>query len=155
MLIMVLAAAAMPAAVLWQNVTVGMNSADVQKAQPSAVVSSKPETLKSGAACDLVIPAFEVASDDYRVCFFFKDKRLEQVMLSSVKEPTEPQFRSIVTALRSKYGKEINFEKNILGYDVDWFTSDKVNVSLTYFNKYGSLLNINYQVRLAKDAKGL
>lgn len=141
--------------ILWQNVSVGMSVVQVRGAQPEAVEPSDHPTLKGGAACLLNLPKFEIAADDYRVCFFFRDGKLIQVSLNALGEPTEAQFRNIVTALRAKYGPELTLAPSSIGYDADWATKNGVNVSVLFLNKFGNLLNINYQVRLAEDTKRL
>lgn len=154
---LVLGAAASPASSqeLWQNVRVGMSAEEVSRAQPDARPPAKPDTLKGGAVCALQLAAIAIDGHDYRACFFFLDQRLVQVMLSALGEPSEPQFRSIVTLLRSKYGPELSLERTALGYGADWMTPNGVNVSVTFMNRYGNLLNINYQVRMASEREKL
>ncbi|PTW47638.1 hypothetical protein C8J25_103359 [Sphingomonas faeni] len=150
-----IAGATVPAPTLWQNTQVGMTYAEVKRAQPEAVEPAKPSTLNDGASCQLSLPKFEVNNDPYTVCFFFKNGALSQVMLTANGDPYESQFRGIVTALRVKYGPEVDLHQSSLGYEADWMTKQGVNVSVTYFNKLGNLLNINYQIRLAKEADRL
>lgn len=143
------------AQVLWQNVAVGMTPDEVLKAQPTSRRAPSPEHLGNGATCDVSIPDYAIASDTYRACFFFDGGKLIQVMLTAEGEPSEAQFRSIVTLLRAKYGKELSLERTSLGLDADWLIASGVNISVLYYGKYGNILNINYQVRMARDSKGL
>lgn len=149
-------AATMPLAAnaqtLWQNVSVGMNAHQVAEAQPSAIYDPKPSRLGNGATCDLKIPSLDIDSAPYRVCFFFKDAKLAQVTLNALGEPSDSQFRSVVTLLRAKYGKELSNEANALGFEANWLTPEGVNISVIFFNSYGKLLNINYQVRIASES---
>lgn len=140
------------AQVLWQNVSVGMGKDEVARAQPSAVVDPKPDHLGDGASCDLKIPSLEIASNPYKVCFFFKGSKLVQVTLNALGEPSEAQYRSITTLLRAKYGQELSSGTNALGFEANWLAPDGVNISVIFFNKYGALLNINYQVRIVSES---
>lgn len=143
------------AQVLWQNLSVGMSPSQVAAAQPEAVRPSKPDTLHGGASCDLSIRSIEVGSENYNVCFFFKNQRLVQVTLNALETAYESQFRGVVTLLRAKYGQELSLTRGIVGFEADWKLPNGVNVSVVFINKYGNLLNINYQVRMAADASKL
>lgn len=141
--------------ILWQNVRVGMTVAEVTAAQENATRPENLDHLKSGAECLLAIPSIEVLNDSYKACFFFKNGALTQVTLNALGTPYESQFQNVVTGLRAKYGAEISLNKTIMGFEADWLNDDGVNIAVTFFNKYGNLLNINYQVRLKDDLKGL
>jgi hypothetical protein len=132
-----------------------MTLGQVKVAQPNATTPSEPSALADGAACSLAIPSVEVLGQDYQACFFFKNGGLVQVTLSALGDPSEPQFRDLVTGLRAKYGKELSLDFTAMGYDADWMTADGVNVSVVFFNKYGNLLNVNYQVRLKASSDRL
>jgi hypothetical protein len=140
---------------LWQNLRVGMTPSQVQSAQPTATPPAEPSTLKGGAICLLEIRSVTVLGDNYQACFFFEDGTLAQVTLHALGIPYESQFRGIVTVLRAKYGKELSLDSNVMGFDANWMTPDGVNVSVVFWNQYGNLLNINYQVRLKREESGL
>ncbi|HEV7693148.1 MAG TPA: hypothetical protein VGO52_20105 [Hyphomonadaceae bacterium] len=140
---------------LWQNVSVGMTSAEVSAAQPSAKPATKPDSLASGATCDLQIASTPIDAADYRVCFFFKNEKLTQVTLGALGTPSKGQFDGIVTLLRAKYGPELSQGPDSLGYRAEWKVSDAVNVSVIYIDKVGRLMNIVYQTRLADERNKL
>src|SRR5690348_14656423 len=89
--LVMLALSGVEAAPLWQNAHTGMTMAQVRAAFPSAVTPTKKNKIAGGATCELEIPRYEVASDNYRVCFFFKSNSLIQVMLSA-ENPNQSQF---------------------------------------------------------------
>lgn len=148
---------------LWQNVEAGMTRSQVQKAQPSARAEAASDTLGDGARCELSIPSLTIGTDSYKVCFFIKDGKLEQVMLSALR-PSEPGFQSVVALLRAKYGPEIGAGQPLCSEDsilkkcnVDWLLKSGVNVSATMLQVGANdpIFNIVYQTRMAKDTSKL
>ena len=102
---------------LWQNTTVGMNLADVQKHYPAAVPPvSSPGLLGTGATEKLRLEGVEVARHRFHAQFFFKDDRLTQVTLELDDPPgfsgAEILFTSLVDQLRTKYGAEFSLHRN-------------------------------------------
>jgi len=98
-----------------------------------------------------------VAGHGYQVCFFFLDGKLIQVTLTSLDRPTIPQSEGIITLLRSKYGQELSYERDPIGYEVDWYLASGVNVDVTFNIEppVPPLLNINYQFQMSKDREKL
>lgn len=151
----IVATAPATAPVIWQNLALGMSVEEARRAQPNAVTPPDRPTLMGGDVCLLQLPKMEISASEYRVCVFFKDGGLSQFSLNALGSPTEPQFRSIIVGLRAKYGTELSLVSSPMGFNADWLTPNGVNISVVFFNKYSTLLNINYQVRLARDIKGL
>ena len=129
---------------------------------PNASKPTEPETLKGGASSDLALNNYEIAGDQYQVCFYFKAAKLVQVMLSS-KSPSRPQFDSVVELLRSKYGQELGSGKPqcepgemMTKCEADWSLKTGTNVGVFFMDIGGSgVLNIYYQTRIASDASKL
>jgi len=150
------------ASTLWQNTESGMSPGQVKSAFPLAAPPMKPSTLKGGAVCELALENYEIGGDTYRVCFFFVDHKLTQVMLSA-NEPNQPMFRSVVDLLRSKYGSELGAGKELcrpgllLVCGADWALKTGTNVGVTFMQVGGSapIMNINYQTRMANEASKL
>lgn len=138
-----------------------MSQAQVLQAFPSATTPIEKETIKSGASCELAIPNYVISSDNYRVCFYFAADKLVQVMLSA-QTPSRTQFEILLSLLRSKYGRELGSGDNpctVDGYtkcSADWVLPSGTNVSATYYELgNASILNVNYQTRMAADASNL
>ena len=155
-----LSATASVAQTLWQNTNVGMTADQIRRAQPSAQVPSRAQTLHGGAVCGLELPDYEVGSDHFRVCFFMKDGRLAQVTMTST-EPSIPAYDALSVMLRARYGNELSASsqpcargRGLTVCTMEWLLDTGVNVSLLYSDVNGRLqiLNVVYQTRL-RDAR--
>jgi hypothetical protein len=136
---------------LWQNVSAGMTRAEVQAAQPQAVKEAGKGHLGDGASCDLHIPSLQIGIDGYQVCFFFLQSKLSQVTLSGLGEPSQRQYEDAIISLTAKYGPPLSEKATSLGRSADWILPTGANISVLFMNRYGNLLNINYQVRKAAE----
>lgn len=157
--------AASAAAPLWQNTESGMSVADVAKAQPQARPPSKVDTVHGGGKCELAIESFEISANRFKVCFYFRDGRLTQVMLNS-DGGSMARFETMLDLLRAKYGPELGAtsprckpDRFMTLCEADWLLKSGTNVSLLYL-KVGTsdtdpVLNINYQTRMAAEASKL
>lgn len=159
---MVALPAAAWAAPLWQGSESGMSRAEVAAAFPEARSPAKVDTIYSGARCELEIPTYKISERDFRVCFYFKADRLEQVTLGGI-NPSEPQFDTFVELLRSKYGPELGSgqpacKRGLLTTcKANWSLSSGSNIAVIYMTVGGKdpVLNINYQTRVANEASKL
>lgn len=150
------------AAPLWQNVGSGMTAAEIRKAQPAAIDNPKPETLKNGAKCELVIQSLAIGTDNYEVCFFILGGKLHQVTLGA-QNPNRPMFESTVDLLRSKYGPELGAGQPLCRSgmlticEAKWMLKTGVNISALFMQVSNNdpLVNIVYQTRMAADASKL
>jgi hypothetical protein len=160
-----LAATPAGAQVLWQNVQAGMTTAEIQRAQPRAVVvTGHKQTLKDGwATCELSLDTYEVQGNDFSVCFFMREGKLVQVMMKA-NEPSIVVFRSIGDLLRAKYGQELSPAADpcrrvgsMTLCELKWLLPSGVNVSSIYIDIGGRspLLNVNYQTTMREESNKL
>lgn len=146
---------------LWNGTTYGMSPAKVKSIVPNA---SKPEespgALSGGSIELLRLSGVEIVGHTFNASFYFKDSKLSQVTLSAAEElPFSSRvrtFESLTEALRVKYGKELSSRASggvLPTMEANW-QSGKTNISvlLMGMGDSGSLLNVNYQVRLAAEA---
>jgi hypothetical protein len=167
LLLFAVVAAAAPSAnaqTLWQNVTVGMSGADIQRAQPSARPPRERSTLAHGSAvCELQIQDYEVASRTFDVCFYMTGGRLVQVMLTA-DDPSQALFSTLADLLRARYGRELSPNSQPCRVDrlstscrLDWLLDSGVNVSVVFMEIGGppGILNINYQTRIRDESERL
>lgn len=149
------------AQVLWSGTTYGMSPAKVKSTVPNAVKpDDKPGELAGGSLELLRVNGIDIVGQTFNASFFFKDSKLTQVTLSAVDEMSFTgrieTFESLTEALRVKYGKELSRSASTSGLatmDANW-QSGKTNISvfMMEMGKGKSILNINYQVRLAAEA---
>jgi hypothetical protein len=141
--------------VLWQTLTYGMRLDDVRKALP--VVGdylTSDDTLAGGAACLLRLDDYEIGSHSYAVHFYFVEDRLVQVTVKSRGGAGDGDFANVVLALRGRYGSEIAQNKEGMFWTADWIAAGGANINVTYSAAI-DCLNINYQMRLLRDAAKL
>jgi len=145
-----------------------MSLEQVKRVVPGAVTPAEPEQFNDGTKELLRLEDIEIVHRRFRVLFYFKNGKLDQVTLN-LKKPEGFDdllhvFDSLTEVLRSKYGKEI--KRDIHRGDISsagqmntaeatWLQG-QTNINL-YSISFGptSELNVNYQVRLAKEAEKL
>lgn len=98
---------------LWQKTTVGMSPEQVKKLYPTAERTATPLNLTSGSSCWLEMPNVDVLGKPFNAIFCFKAGRLDATALHSPADESfdhaRDHFNALLTALRSKYGKEISY----------------------------------------------
>lgn len=149
---------------LWRGAIYGMSVTQVQEAfQTATAPVVDVGSLGSGAEELLRLNQVRLVNHDFIARFYFKDQKLVQVTLSLKEDHTFDSgmliFESLSEALRVKYGTEINKEINrgILNNAIATWLSGRTNISLFTAAIRGgqTILNVNYQVRIAQDADKL
>jgi len=164
-LLLVCAAAQARAQTLWQATQYGMSVEEAALAVPGSTAPlDKPATLATGAVEKLRLEGYEVAQQKFRVVLFFRENRLEQVTLSLQDQipyrSSRLVYESLREALNSLYGAvEEKPETRTFLMSMrqgDW-RSGRTNISLLTLGiaDQPATLNVNYQVRVAKDADRL
>jgi hypothetical protein len=148
---------------LWTKAEYGMTESQVKAAFPEVIAASKPDHLYGGAVGSLIIPGIQVAESPFRANFFFVSGKLVQVTLSLEDkagfDTVLSTFGAIEEILRAKYGSEIRREikRGTLNTAEATWLSGPTNINL-YASGVASnkaSLNINYQVRISKEAEKL
>lgn len=145
---------------LWQKTTYGMTAEEVAAAVPGIefITSSRPSMLYSGARELMRLPEISVAG--YRLVgrFYFKDEKLEQVMLEL---PATRDWRTVVRAyadlhqaLATKYGKPVPPGAGEESNEATWIQG-KTNITLAAIGFPPAAVNIAYYVRLPVDSDKL
>lgn len=148
---------------LWRDTNYGMSIDQVRAAIPEVADAVKPGELAGGAKGLLTIPKVQIAGADYQARFFFLNDKLVQVMLSLDNpgkfDSSLRTFETLEELLRVKYGREIKREvkRGVVNQASATWMAGGTNISvLTYsFDNDNASLNINYQVRVAKEADKL
>lgn len=146
---------------LWQNTTYGMSLAEVQTSQPKAALSKKTGRLHDGSESLLERSDFELVNEKFKVLFYFREAKLTQVTLTLEHERDFHSvllvFDQLTLALRAKYGEEKLRKLDTAGAlkkaSADWVNGG-TNISLVALTVGNSpaVLNLNYQVRIAREA---
>ena len=149
---------------LWRETVVGMSPDEVRKLVPEAEPpAGKAGVLADGAVEILRVSQFELLGERFAASFYFKDEKLAQVTLALQGEKSFPAalstFDSLSEALRTKYGSEISRRVSQTPFpsaNATWL-SGRTNISATVFSvARGHLVfNVNYQVRVAREADKL
>jgi hypothetical protein len=148
---------------LWGGTEYGMSPSQVRAQYPKSEFSETPGALHGGAKGLLMLPGIEIVNKKFTAIFYFKDEKLEQVVLSCEKQPNFDSaflvFVALANALRSKYGQEISKDvrRDLLNQANAVWLSGKTNISMiaTGVADNAAVLNVNYQVRISKDADKL
>jgi hypothetical protein len=152
------------AQVLWQKASYGMTVAQVKQAFPNAIEPSDGGTLYSGAKELLRERDVEVAGEKFDAGFLFNAGKLEQVTLKAKERKRFglmfPTFEQIRILLRARYGRELSSDVergSTMSTAKAEFLHGKTNISVLLLgvSDNSALLNINYQVRLAREAEKL
>ena len=153
-----IAAPAAHATELWQGAEAGDSAQELLAKFENAERHPDPETLESGATCDVWIEKIEVVGEPFQACFYILNGELVQVMLTLTDEPSARKgqaiFESIFNGLRERYGAESSVEREdglLTIYNADWFGEElELNLILVYVGDGEAMaLNVNY--RPAKD----
>lgn len=148
---------------LWGASQYGMTVEQTKKAFPEAKAPIKSAKLGDGATELLRIENIELVNEKFDAQFFYMNSRLVQVTLTVRGNPSFHSafliFQRLETALNVKYGQPMGRKvergmPNVAG--ADW-QSGRTNINLLAMavGNNDAVLNINYQVRVAKDADKL
>ncbi len=166
-LALVLSAVSAPAPthaqVLWGGTEYGMSLAQVKAIVPTATRPEKATELGTGAVEQLRLDDVEIANENFTASFYFISDKLTQVMLSLGKGRTFHHallvYKSLSDALRAKYGREIanDIKRGLLNQASATWIVGRTNIDLLALSvgENDAVLNINYQVRVARDAEKL
>jgi hypothetical protein len=149
---------------LWQKTRYGMTVEQVVAAVPNA----SPPPLNAGSLADgakelLRVSDLELVGYRFSGKFYFIERRLTQVTLTPERISTFASamlvFDSLTEALRTKYGAEVvrSVERGLLNKAEASWQSGRTNISLICVSVGAAdpALNLNYQVRTAKEADKL
>ncbi len=149
---------------LWRGTVAGMPPAEVKRLVPEAVPpEGKAGSLATGAVELLRVPNFELVNEQFSASFYFKNDKLSQVTLAlrgtKSFESALRTFESVTEALRARYGPELSRklpQGSLATAEATWL-SGRTNIDLFVLSVApGHLIfNINYQVRLAREADKL
>ena len=150
---------------LWQATKFGMTVEEAAIAVPGSTPPiDKPATLATGAVEKLRLDGYEVAQQRFRVVLFFRGDQLEQVTLALQDQMSYPSTRLLYERLRealnSLHGpveEKPETRNSVMGLRQGDWRSRRTNISLLTvgIGDHPATLNINYQVRVAKDADRL
>lgn len=148
---------------LWGGTEYGMSLGQVMAIVPSAIHPNKSGRLADGAQELLQLRDVEIANEKFTTSFFFASNKLTQVTISLNGGHTFHQallvFNSLTEALRAKYGREISndIKRGTLNQASATWIAGQTNITLLAFSvgEEDAILNINYQVRVARDAEKL
>jgi hypothetical protein len=160
--VLVMVSTAAGAQSLWGGTEYGMSIDEVKLAVPNAIAPSKGSRLGNGAQELLRLENVEIVNKRFAASFFFLWGKLNQVTLS-LQSPTfhgaTLTFNSLSEALRAKYGQEISRESDrglLNKVSATWMAGrTNINVIAIAVGDNDATLNINYQVRVARDADKL
>lgn len=148
---------------LWGGAEYGMTVEQVKSFIPKAITPSIPSRLSDGAQGLLQLENVEIVNKKFTSSFYFIAGNLTQVTLSLEKGHTFDSamlvFDSLSEALRAKYGREISrdIKRGMLNQArATWMMGrTNINVLAISVGENDATLNINYQVRVARDADKL
>lgn len=148
---------------LWNGTTYGMTIAEVQAAIPNVISPAKATKLNDGSVELLRLESVDIVGKTFGAHFYFQADRLVQVTLKLAGQFTFHTgylvFDSLTEALRARYGAEINRQVSrdtLNKADATWI-SGRTNISMLLLSvgNTPAYLNVNYQVRISKDADKL
>jgi len=148
---------------LWSGTVHGMSPDQVKSIFTNAQTPDKPNILSSGAQELLRVENVEITNKKFTASFYFIAEKLIQVTLSLEKGHTFHSatlvFDSLTEALRAKYGQEISrdISRGALNKATATWMAGRTNINVITMSvgQSNALLNINYQVRVARDADKL
>lgn len=151
--VLALCASAASAQELWRGANIDMSIEQVVATVPEAH-AAEGETrggLDLGAAVD----AITIGRDTWSANFFFKDGRLEMVLLMPSEEVSAlaygPMFNPLLDDLREAYGEPFSCDAGQFGRDCEWRFPDRT-ITLSHADIYSvKSLHIRYEKR--EDAK--
>ena len=117
-----------------------------------------------GGARELVrVPKMEISAHEFSAKFYFLNRKLVQVTLSLAEqhsfESAHLVFTELVDLLRTEYGRELSFReaKGFMSRSVVEWISGYTNIDLLLLGvgNHPAILNVNYQNRVAGEAKKL
>ena len=148
---------------LWGGTEYGMSLEQVRTAIPNATPPSQADHLADGSQELLRLENVEIVRTTFSAKFFFKTGKLSQVTLTWKKGQTFWSamlvYKELMEALRAKYGAEItrDVQRGVLNMATATWLSGRTNINLfaASVGEDDAVLNVNYQVRVARDADKL
>lgn len=140
--------------VIWQKAQKGMTAEQVEKVFPKAetVIPTSGTTLGDGAERLLALNDYEINSFKFDAFFYFKDKKLIQVTLSSKEEYPEIVYKKMVESFRLKYGEERSTNNMSIGQEKTWITSDKTEITVSFM---AGKMGVYYSARASDELSKL
>lgn len=122
----------------WRQARWGMTEAEVLKAfKGEAIRDENPKESPADGRGSVCIPQFSLASQTYRVTFWFTQNRLGKISISRDGSNLDGRaaFRSIEAMLREKYGPpsldRSNDKSRLVSWKMDWNLKG-TNISLVF-----------------------
>jgi hypothetical protein len=149
---------------LWDGTSYGMSKEEVLKVVPGARMVNDGDSLAGGAKELIRTENIKIVNELFNAKFFFLGNKLDQVTLTlRDKVPFHKVliiFDSLTEALRSKYGAELNNKIDKISLlkkaDATWMVGKtNINVLAIAVGDHPAILNINYQIRISKEAEKL
>lgn len=150
---------------LWQKASYGMSVDQVRAVVPNATLLSlqSNDHLNDGSVGLLKLNNLEIVNNKFTAIFYFTDKKLTQVTLTLNGQHSFDSamdvFYSLAEIFRIKYGRELSLKikKGLVNMaNANWFfNGTNINLIVMGVGNNDALLNINYQVRLSKEADKL
>ncbi len=141
---------------LWASTQAGMSVDEVNQIFPNAEPPSSPVSSSPETEVLLTIPSVEFAGKSYRVAFFFRDKKLDKIVLNYIgKQSFESLlsvYNSVLDVLRGRYGKEISNRSDrsnmIKNEEHTWFSDGRaVQMNMTSLADADAVFAIRYQAK--------
>lgn len=141
---------------LWAKTEAGMSVDEVREILPEAKPPTAPGTSPSERNVLLTIPTVNFADENYRVAFFFRDEKLDKVVLNFIGSKSFddllPAYNSVVDMLRADYGKEASHRrersKTIKNEEHTWLSEERsVQTNMTSFLEADAVFAIRYQTK--------
>jgi hypothetical protein len=150
---------------LWNGTEYGMSPDQVKSMFSDASPPVDPGTWDKGNEVELLrLKNIVIVNKQFYVSFVFKNEKLTQVIIRLIEKPhfelAMSVFDSLIEALRSKYGGEINRNNfrstNVKTSSASWM-SGKTNISLEVMSVAGNnaILQVSYNLRLSQEADKL
>jgi hypothetical protein len=149
---------------LWDGTYYGMSKQEVLKTVPGARIIYDGDCLAGGAKELIRAENIKIVNELFNAKFYFINNKLEQVTLTlRNKAPFYKViiiFDSLTEALRSKYGAELDKKidnTSILKQARATWMAGKTNINMLAMTvgDHPAILNINYQIRVSKEAEKL
>jgi hypothetical protein len=142
---------------LWGVIKYGMSLEQVKTLVPNGTPASEPDYLADGSQELLRLENVKIVNTNFSAKFYFKTGKLSQVTLEwetgQTFESALLVFNSLTEAFRTKYGSEISREVKRDRAEVTWVSGQtNINVIAISGGETNAILNVNYQLRVARDA---
>lgn len=150
---------------LWQAYTTGMTVDEVRRVAPEAeLLPDDPRRVlpTNGAMQKLRLPGIGIVGKQFEADFYFVDDKLTDVHLVHRSKENiaagRSVFNDLMTALRSKYGSELDRKSSTnIGWmgDATWASGGTTINLIGILYESGAFVQVGYSGRIAKDASKL